>query len=222
MIKVRNANKKYAKLLALNDFTYNFKSDKGRIYVIRGVSGSGKSTLLNLIGLLDQPSQGEVTVEGISIQSSAKEITRLRRETLGFVFQDFQLNPAYTAQENVVLPLLINPDYTLETAKERANELLCLMGLGERSDHYSDELSGGEKQRVSIARAMANNPQYIIADEPTENLDKSNEKMVMDQFVKLRDLGVVVIIASHSDVVWEYAQTVLTLESGRLIEVHDE
>ncbi|GAB6110114.1 ABC transporter ATP-binding protein [Fusibacter bizertensis] len=220
MILVNNVTKRFGDVTAVCDFSFQFEAEEGHIYVIRGVSGSGKSTLLGLIGYLDTPTEGTINLEGLSIASSRKEKARHRREMLGFVFQDFQLNPAYTALENVMVPLLINPKYTLKDTKERAQELLDLMGLTDRITHYPSQLSGGEKQRVSIARALANEPKYILADEPTANLDLDNEKLVLDQFAKLRALRKTVIIASHSEQTWEYADTLLTMKSGRLIEVH--
>lgn len=219
MIQLINIKKQFNDVTAVCDFSFQFDASEGHIYVIRGVSGSGKSTLLNLIGLLDTPTEGIISVDGLSIEASHKEKARHRRERLGFVFQDFQLNPAYTAHENVMVPLLINPKYTLKDTKERACELLGLMGLSDRTGHYPNQLSGGEKQRVSIARALANAPKYIIADEPTANLDLENERLVLEQFVKLKALHKTIIIASHSEHAWSYADTLLTMKAGRLIEV---
>lgn len=220
MIIVNNVTKQFGDVTAISDFSFQFKADEGHIYVIRGVSGSGKSTLLNLIGYLDKPTKGSIELEGLTVASSSKEKARHRRDMLGFVFQDFQLNPAYTALENVMVPLLINPNYTLQDVKKRAHELLELIGLSERIAHYPSQLSGGEKQRVSIARALANEPKYILADEPTANLDFENEQMVLEQFAKLKALRKTVIIASHSEHTWKYADTLLTMKAGRLVEVH--
>jgi len=154
--------------------------DTGEFVAVVGPSGSGKSTLLNLLGLLDEPTSGSVTVDGRPVSSlSIRERTDIRRETVGFVFQDFYLLPTLTARENVAVPGMVGNRADL---LERAEELLRRVGLADRLDHHPDQLSGGQKQRVAVARSMINDPDIILADEPTGNLDRETGATVLDVF----------------------------------------
>jgi len=155
--------------------------DSGEFVAIVGPSGSGKSTLLNLLGLLDAPTDGAVTVDGTDVSTlSKRERTDVRRDTVGFVFQNYYLLPILTARENVTVPALRHDGRT--DPFERAARLLDRVGLGDRLDHRPDELSGGQKQRVAVARSMINDPDIILADEPTGNLDRDTGAQVLDVF----------------------------------------
>jgi putative ABC transport system ATP-binding protein len=155
--------------------------DSGEFVAIVGPSGSGKSTLLNLLGLLDAPTDGAVTVDGTDVSTlSKRERTDVRRDTVGFVFQNYYLLPMLTARENVTVPALRHDGRT--DPFERAARLLDRVGLGDRLDHRPDELSGGQKQRVAVARSMINDPDIILADEPTGNLDRDTGAQVLDVF----------------------------------------
>ena len=170
IIETRHLNKAYNdRVIALADV--NLTIEKGEFIALLGRSGSGKSTLLNILGGLDAPTSGEVRIDGKNIDfSDRKSLITLRRESIGFIFQSFKLIPALTAQENVEYPLLFNY-HDRTTRRERAADLLLLVGLGDRAHHYPREMSGGEQQRVAIARALVGDPLIILADEPTGNLD---------------------------------------------------
>ncbi|MBF4693357.1 ABC transporter ATP-binding protein [Fusibacter sp. Q10-2] len=215
-------SKNYKEVSAVNDFNFEFRVEEGRIYVIKGKSGSGKSTLLNLIGLIDSPSSGTINIKGVTNYSKDIVKSAFRRDEIGFVFQEYNLNGAFKAFENIMVPMLIKSDEDLKTIKIKAFELLKQVGLEKREHHYPNQLSGGEKQRVAIARALANNPPLIIADEPTANLDQENEQQVLNIFNELKKKGKVVIVASHSEAVWEYADVLLTMQYGSLVEVKYE
>ncbi|MFA7562100.1 MAG: ABC transporter ATP-binding protein [Methanoculleus sp.] len=170
IIETKHLNKAYNdRVIALADV--NLTIDKGEFIALLGRSGSGKSTLLNILGGLDAPTSGEVRINDKNIDfSDRKSLITLRRESIGFIFQSFNLIPALTAQENVEYPLLFNY-HDRTTRRERAADLLLLVGLGDRAHHYPREMSGGEQQRVAIARALVGDPLIILADEPTGNLD---------------------------------------------------
>ncbi|WP_418771357.1 ABC transporter ATP-binding protein [Halorientalis halophila] len=183
-----------------------------------GPSGSGKSTLLNLLGLLDVASSGDVLLRGTDVSTfSDRERTRKRKETIGFVFQSFYLIPTLTALENVEMPRML--DRTPTATRERATRLLERVGLGDRLDHYPDELSGGQKQRVAIARSLINDPDILLADEPTGNLDRDTGDSILDLFDELRaDENVAVVTVTHDDYVAEAADRVVNLIDGRIHE----
>jgi ABC-type lipoprotein export system ATPase subunit/ABC-type lipoprotein release transport system permease subunit len=198
----------------------NLEIDQGEFVALVGPSGSGKSTLLNLLGGLDHPTSGEINVEGIALHSaSEEELTRHRRLNIGFIFQTFNLLPTLTALENVALPLMLG-GIGLAERSQRASELLRRVGLGHRVDHRPTELSGGEQQRAAIARALVNNPQLILADEPTGNLDSSTGGEVMSL---LRDLnterGVTLVIVTHDPEVAAYADRIVHLRDGEISEI---
>ncbi|MFQ6075235.1 MAG: ABC transporter ATP-binding protein [Candidatus Bathyarchaeia archaeon] len=191
---------------------------RGEFVVVMGPSGSGKTTLLNLIGALDRPSGGRVVIEGRDLADMREgEMTELRRERVGFVFQFFNLVPTLTALENVELPMLL-AGVPREDREPRARQLLTMVGLADRAGHLPDELSGGEQQRVAIARALANRPSIILADEPTGDLDTETGTEVMRI---LRDLakreGVTVVAVTHDPVVSEMADRILELRDGRIV-----
>lgn len=201
------------KIIAVNNISYKFK--KGKFYVIVGNSGSGKSTLLHCIGTLDEFTSGTLIINNISIsKSNNNELADLRKNNIGFVYQSFYLNPALTALQNVMLPLYLSKNMAKNEREERANNLLNMMGLKSRKNHLPKELSGGEQQRVAIARALANDPNIILADEPTGNLDKKNEKIIYDIFKNLVKMGKCVIVVSHNERILEYADVILSLKNG--------
>lgn len=195
---------------ALNLVTYKF--EVGKFYAIMGESGSGKSTLINILGLIDEATKGSVFLDGVDTRKcSDDELCKLRNEKIGFVFQNFYLNNKLTALENVLLPMYINGNVDLNKAKD----LLKTFNVLDRESHYPYELSGGEQQRVSLARALVNNPKYILADEPTGNLDSKNEDEV---FNYLKDISKdkCVIVVSHNEKIKNYADKVIYLEKGVL------
>ena len=196
----------------------DFHVDPADSVAIVGPSGSGKSTLLNLLGLLDVPTGGEIRLRGEDVATlSDRERTRERKRTIGFVFQSYYLIPTLTALENVEMPRML--DRTPVETRERSTELLERVGLGDRMDHYPDELSGGQKQRVAIARSLVNDPEILLADEPTGNLDRDTGDRILDLFAELRtDEGVAVVTVTHDAYVAEAADRVVDLVDGELRE----
>jgi ABC-type lipoprotein export system ATPase subunit/ABC-type antimicrobial peptide transport system permease subunit len=194
--------------------------DQGEFVALVGPSGSGKSTLLNLLGGLDRPSSGEVNVRGIALQEATeKELTAHRRHNVGFIFQTFNLIPTLTALENVALPLMLS-GVSKSERETRASELLARVGLKHRLEHRPTEMSGGEQQRAAIARALVNNPNIILADEPTGNLDTSTGSEVMDLLRDLnRERGVTLIIVTHDPEVAAYADQIVHLRDGEIVQV---
>ena len=196
----------------------DFRIDPADSVAIVGPSGSGKSTLLNLLGLLDVPSEGQIRLRGEDVATlSNRERTLERKRTIGFVFQSFYLIPTLTALENVEMPRML--DRTPRKTRERATELLERVGLGDRLDHAPDELSGGQKQRVAIARSLVNDPEILLADEPTGNLDRDTGDRILDLFEELRtEEGVAVVTVTHDAYVAEAADRVVDLIDGELRE----
>jgi putative ABC transport system ATP-binding protein len=190
---------------------------RGEMVAIMGPSGSGKSTLLHLIGALDTPTGGTVSIAGRRFDNlSDAELTLLRREKIGFVFQFFNLLPALTAKENVVLPALIAGDRE-RRVQDRAGELLARVGLAERADHLPAELSGGEQQRVSIARALLMDPELVLADEPTGNLDTTSSAEVLALLSELnRRDGHTIVLVTHNPGAAAMAGRVVFLRDGRI------
>ncbi|MFC6988068.1 ABC transporter ATP-binding protein [Haloplanus sp. GCM10025708] len=181
-----------------------------------GPSGSGKSTLLNLLGLLDVPTRGDVRLRGTDVATlSDRERTNTRKDTIGFVFQSFYLIPTLTAVENVEMPRML--DRTPKRTRERATDLLERVGLGDRLDHYPDELSGGQKQRVAIARSLVNDPDILLADEPTGNLDRDTGDRILDLFDEFRaEEDVAVVTVTHDAYVADAADRVVNLIDGEV------
>jgi len=185
---------------------------RGEFVSIIGPSGSGKSTLLNLLGLLDSPTTGEVWIDDSDVTDlTDEEATLLRREQVGFIFQDFYLLPTLTAVENVTVPTVFTQG---PPASDRAESLLARVGLADRLSHLPTELSGGQKQRVAIARSLINNPQIVLADEPTGNLDREIGTSILDELRRITDNGVSVIAVTHDELVNEYADRVVELVDG--------
>jgi putative ABC transport system ATP-binding protein len=183
---------------------------------IAGPSGSGKSTLLGLIAGLDQPTAGTITVAGVEVTRLSEDaLARFRRDTVGYVFQSFHLIPTLTALENVAVPMELAGD---ADALARARVLLQDVGLGERADHYPVQLSGGEQQRVAVARAVARRPAVLLADEPTGNLDSATGKQIVDLLVTLnRTLGSTLLLVTHDPALAGHADRTITLRDGRVV-----
>ena len=203
---------------ALNEVSFSI--EKEMFYGITGPSGSGKSTVLNLLGGLDTPTSGTIEVEGRRIsQMNSEELALYRRKSAGMIFQSFNLIPSYTALENVGLPLLFSGVPKNERA-QRASDILKVVGLQNRSTHRPAELSGGEQQRVSIARALINSPRILLADEPTGNLDSHTSKEIVAVLSNLNvDHGVTVIMVSHEEsLLKEYASTMIRFQDGKIVD----
>lgn len=202
--------------LALNGVSFTI--DKGEFVAIMGRSGSGKSTLLHQIGLIDTPTEGAITIEGVDVLAlSEQERTRFRLGRMGHIFQEYALISELSALENVFLPALALPG---NRDKERAAELLILVGLGDRLDHYPSELSGGEQQRVAIARALINKPEVVFADEPTANLDTVSATVVLRLFQKLnREFRQTIVMVTHEPDDRQYVNRVIQLSDGLIEKV---
>jgi putative ABC transport system ATP-binding protein len=193
--------------------------ESGEFTALVGPSGSGKTTLLQLIGCLDQPTSGQVFINGKDVSRlNRNQRADMRRGTIGFVFQFFALIPTLTAYENVEMPLLLNGRSASER-RERVMHLLEMVGLAERAHHRPDQLSGGEQQRVAVARALAPEPTLILADEPTANLDTANGQQVMETMQRLnQETGITFVFATHDPRVIKYARRVITLRDGLIVE----
>ncbi|HEX4739354.1 MAG TPA: ABC transporter ATP-binding protein [Allosphingosinicella sp.] len=191
--------------------------DRGEIVALLGPSGSGKSTMLQAIGLLEGGFEGSIRIQGQEAASlSSDQRTRLRRDALGFVYQFHHLLPDFSAEENVVIPQLIH-GATRDEARERAVSLLGTLGLSARLTHRPSKLSGGEQQRVAVARALANRPVLVLADEPTGNLDEATADIVFAEFLKLvRDEGSAALVATHNERIAAKMDRVLRLHEGHL------
>ncbi|HEX6471711.1 MAG TPA: ABC transporter ATP-binding protein [Streptosporangiaceae bacterium] len=201
---------------ALRDVTFDVLD--GQLVVVKGRSGSGKTTLLNLIGGLDTPDGGRVEVAGRAVTALGEpELLRMRRETVGFVFQSFGLIPVLTAAENVGVPLRLTKAPP-RAREERVRLLLSLVGLADHADHRAYELSGGQQQRVAIARALANRPRLLIADEPTGQLDSETARSIMDLIrAVVASQRVTAVVATHDPVLLGHADRVLELRDGELV-----
>ncbi|CDF10716.1 aBC-type antimicrobial peptide transport system ATPase component [Mycoplasma sp. CAG:776] len=218
-MKVENITKIYrtktSEIKALDNISYEFIP--GKMYAIMGHSGSGKSTLISILGLIDTYTSGKISIENKDVSKlKENELADLRMKHIGFVFQDFYLDEHLKAYENIILPMLINKEIKKENRKEKALKLLKELGLEERINHYPGEMSGGECQRVAIARSLANDPQIILADEPTGNLDEENEKLVFSILKDLSKQGKCVIVVTHSEEIKNYADEILTISKGKL------
>ncbi len=220
VMKLENVSKTYKQksrnIKVLSEVNIDF--DSNNFYAIMGHSGSGKSTLINILGLIDTFDSGTYELYGTkTINFNDKEASNLRMKNIGFIFQGFHLNPNLKAFENVIVPMLINKEIDPKDRKKLAVELLESVGLGERIDHFPNELSGGEQQRVAIARALANNPHVILADEPSGNLDEKAEEDIFKSLKELSKKGKCIIVVSHSNEVKKYADKVLKLDEGKLV-----
>jgi len=191
----------------------DFHADRGEMVTIIGPSGSGKSTMLNIIGLLDNPTSGTVTLDGRDVSRFTEdELTEERRSVIGFVFQEFYLLPMLTAVENVQLPSLWDSGLARH---DRAVDLLERVGLADRLDHTPDRLSGGQRQRVAIARSLINEPELLLADEPTGNLDQETGRTILDELARLKDEEELAIVAvTHDTQLEQYADRSVNLVDG--------
>ncbi|EMH3046684.1 ABC transporter ATP-binding protein [Campylobacter jejuni] len=211
LIKINNLNKKFGKVKALNNI--NLSVYEGEWLAIMGPSGSGKSTLLNILSLMDTPSSGEYILDNENLEQIDEEqkIT-LRREKIGLVFQQFHLIPYLNALENVML----SQYYHSSVDEEDAKMVLEKVGLSHRLTHLPSQLSGGEQQRVCIARALINNPELLLADEPTGNLDETNEQIVLQTLQKLKNEGKTIVLITHNPDLAKFADRTLILQHGVL------
>ena len=211
ILKLVDVSKIYGELKALDKI--NLSVEKGEWISIMGPSGSGKTTMMNIIGAMDKPSLGEVILDGEDIaKKSPKELTVIRRDKIGLIFQQFHLVNYLSALENVMMSQYY---HSMPDAQE-AMEALAAVGLAERAKHLPNQLSGGEQQRVCIARALINHPAILLADEPTGNLDEKNEYIVLDIFEKLHNAGSTIIVVTHDPEVGEESERMITLEHGKI------
>ena len=220
ILKLENVWKKYdmgmaEPLVVLKEINLEIK--KGEFVAIQGPSGSGKSTMANIVGALDKPSWGTVYLKNKDIsEMNESSLAFLRGKTIGFIFQQFNLLPNLSALQNVMLPMEM-VDVPEKSAKERAEHLLKELGLGERMKHRPNELSGGQQQRVAIARSLANNPEIILADEPTGNLDSKTGTFVMDFLGKINQEGKTIILITHDVELIKYSKRIVHIKDGRIV-----
>lgn len=216
MLVARSLYKSYGHLPVLRGI--DLEVMPGQVVALVGGSGAGKSTLLQIVGTLDKPSSGEVLFEGQNLFAQPESaLTTFRSKKLGFVFQFHHLLAEFSAAENVAMPAFIQ-NQSRKTALKRAEELLAALGLGERLQHRPAELSGGEQQRVAVARALMNKPQLILADEPTGNLDSANSHALFGLFSDLaKDYGVAFLIATHNDQLAAAAHRCMRIQDGKLV-----
>lgn len=211
LIKINNLNKEFGKVKALNNI--NLSVYEGEWLAIMGPSGSGKSTLLNILSLMDTPSSGEYILDNENLgQMDEEQKITLRREKIGLVFQQFHLIPYLNALENVML----SQYYHSSVDEEDAKMVLEKVGLSHRLTHLPSQLSGGEQQRVCIARALINNPELLLADEPTGNLDEANEQIVLQTLQKLKNEGKTIVLITHNPDLAKFADRTLILQHGVL------
>ena len=217
MITVSNITKSFGSLQVLKGIDLHI--EKGKVVSIVGPSGAGKTTLLQIMGTLDKADSGEVVIDGINVsQLKEKDMAKFRNQHLGFVFQFHQLLPEFTAIENVMIPALI-AHKPMKEAKKRAAELLEYMGLTDRADHKPSELSGGEKQRVAVARALINNPSVVFADEPSGSLDSKNKEELHKLFFDLRDkFGQTFVIVTHDPELAKITDETIYLRDGKKVD----
>jgi putative ABC transport system ATP-binding protein len=214
LLELKDISKTYGNLKALRDI--NLSVRQGEWLAIMGPSGSGKTTMMNIIGCMDKPSGGEVFLDGVNIsRESAKNLTTIRRDKIGLIFQQFHLVNYLSALENV----MVAQYYHSMPDEKEALEALDRVGLAARAKHLPSQLSGGEQQRVCIARALINYPKLILADEPTGNLDEANEQIVIDIFKQLHAEGSTIIVVTHDPEVAEDAERTVVLEHGRIAKI---
>ena len=189
---------------------------RGEFVAVLGPSGSGKSTLMNILGLIDIPTMGEYYIDGKSIKArSEDELAAIRNQKIGFIFQKFNLLNKYTAVHNTQIPLILRGVKRKE-ARARAEELLRMVGLGERMDHKPVELSGGQQQRVAISRALVGSPELLLADEPTGNLDSNSGKEILELFIKLNEEGHTIVLITHDLSVAQKAKRIIRVSDGKI------
>lgn len=214
LLEIKNVSKSFnmkgSTLQVINNF--NFTAEKGDLIALTGPSGAGKSTLLHIIGGLDKPTEGSVIFNNIDIYNMKEtELNIYRGKNMGFVFQFHYLLDDFTAFENIMTPMLIH-NVPKGEAEKRAEYLIKNVGLYERRNHYPSELSGGEQQRIAVARALSNKPEIILADEPTGNLDKANSLAVLDILKQQSESGVCVIIVTHDEYIAEECKKHIVME----------
>jgi putative ABC transport system ATP-binding protein len=219
IIEVRNLKKSFktgdSELVVLNDMS--FEVEKGDFFSITGRSGSGKSTLLYQLGLLDHPNSGDIIIDGVNVSVLEQENrTKFRLKELGYVFQDYALVPELSAIENTVIPLLMQ-GLPKEEAYKKAEDALYKIGMGERLNNLPNQLSGGEQQRVSIARAIAHDPKIIFADEPTANLDSETADHVMKAFLELNSHGQTILMVTHEPEYARLTKRVIKIGDGKIL-----
>ena len=216
MIDIKNITKSFGNLQVLKDI--NLHINKGEVVSIVGPSGAGKTTLLQIIGTLDKPDSGTICLDGIDVNKlSTRNLSDFRNQHIGFVFQFHQLLPEFTALENVMIPAYIAGKSNSE-AKQRALELLEFMGLSDRANHKPAELSGGEKQRVAVARALVNKPAVILADEPSGSLDSKNKAELHQLFFDLRDkFGQTFVIVTHDEGLAAITDRTIHMKDGEIL-----
>mgnify|MGYP005926832529 FL=1 len=217
MIEIKGITKSFGSLQVLKNI--DLCIEKGEIVSIVGPSGAGKTTLLQILGTLDKPDSGSVVVDGIETNKlSVNKLSEFRNKHLGFVFQFHQLLPEFTAIENIMIPAYIAGMKPKE-ARNRAEELLEFMGLSDRATHKPNELSGGEKQRVAVARALMNNPAVILADEPSGSLDTKNKEELHKLFFELRDkFGQTFVIVTHDETLATLTDRTIHLKDGKIVD----
>lgn len=220
MIKTENIEKTYKKgalsTHVLRSITLSI--DRGEYVTIMGTSGTGKTTLMNILGCLDKPTNGKLELDGVDVYKLDDDaLSALRNKKIGFVFQQFFLLDRTTALDNVLLPFIYAERYPPD-AIERAKKVLASVGLEDRIEYLASELSGGQQQRVAIARALINDPDVILADEPTGNLDSKSTDEILEIFSHLHKEGRTIVVVTHDREVAEYAQRILELKEGRIIE----
>ncbi len=215
MIDIKGIKKSFGSLEVLKGIDLHI--DKGEVVSIVGPSGAGKTTLLQIIGTLDRPDAGTITIDGIDVSKlSSKKLSDFRNQHIGFVFQFHQLLPEFTAIENIMIPAYI-AGVSHREARQKAEELLEFMGLSDRASHKPNELSGGEKQRVAVARALMNHPAVILADEPSGSLDSKNKEELHQLFFDLRDkFGQTFVIVTHDEQLASITDRTIHMRDGQL------
>lgn len=200
-------------ITAVNNANINIK--KGDLVSIVGKSGSGKTTLLNLLGCIDKPTEGEIEIDGIKIATaSSEELAKIKRQKIGYIFQNFNLIPILTAEENIIMPALLD---SKQPDKDYFNEIVELLGIQDRLKHLPSELSGGQKQKVAIARALINRPCIILADEPTGNLDKKSADEIIELLLEVNRRGNTVLLVTHDEKYADMCTKKFMIEDGELI-----
>lgn len=216
LLSCLNVTKYFGENRVLNDVSLEI--ERGSFVSIIGASGSGKSTLLTILGGIDKPTEGKVLLDGAEISTmSEKELAILRRTKLGFVFQFFNLAPYLTAEENVLLPIMLSGKVKDED-RQRANELMEYLGISELKNKLPGKMSGGEQQRIAIARGLIINPEVILLDEPTGNLDSKNSEEIMNLLKRInKEFNTTIVQVTHSDINARYGNVIITIKDGKII-----